>query len=64
MGAGHDRLRAVTEVRPHIIKIAIALVRDVDRDRAKNALVSAIIDLRQAQRIERAAIKASRRLPN
>ena len=50
ISTGHDRLRAVTEVRPHIIKIAIALVRDVDRDRAKNALVSAIIHL--AKRIE------------
>ncbi len=42
-GAGHNSLRAVTEVRPHFIKLDIALVRDIDRDRAKNALVSAII---------------------
>ena len=42
-GAGHNSLRAVTEVRPHYIKLDIALVRDIDRDRAKNALVSAII---------------------
>lgn len=42
-GAGHSSLRAVTEVRPHFIKLDIALVRDIDRDRAKNALVSAII---------------------
>jgi diguanylate cyclase (GGDEF)-like protein len=42
-GAGHNSLRAVTEVRPHFIKIDIALVRDIDRDRAKNALVAAII---------------------
>jgi diguanylate cyclase (GGDEF)-like protein len=42
-GAGHNSLRAVIEVRPHFIKLDIALVRDIDRDRAKNALVSAII---------------------
>lgn len=42
-GAGHSSLRAVTEVRPHFIKLDMALVRDIDRDRAKNALVSAII---------------------
>jgi len=42
-GAGHNSLRAVTEVRPHFIKLDIALVRDIDRDRAKHALVSAII---------------------
>jgi len=42
-GAGHNSLRAVTEVRPHFIKLDMALVRDIDRDRAKNALVSAII---------------------
>jgi diguanylate cyclase (GGDEF)-like protein len=42
-GAGHNSLRAVTEVRPHFIKLDMALVRDVDTDRAKNALVSAII---------------------
>jgi diguanylate cyclase (GGDEF)-like protein len=42
-GAGHNSLRAVTEVRPHYIKLDVALVRDIDRDRAKNALVSAII---------------------
>ena len=42
-GAGHNSLRAVIEVRPHFIKLAMALVRDIDRDRAKNALVSAII---------------------
>jgi EAL domain-containing protein (putative c-di-GMP-specific phosphodiesterase class I)/GGDEF domain-containing protein len=42
-GAGHNSLRAVTEVRPHFIKLDMALVRDIDRDRAKNALVTAII---------------------
>ncbi len=42
-GAGHNSLRAVTEVRPHYIKLDMSLVRDIDRDRAKNALVSAII---------------------
>ncbi|MBV8172539.1 MAG: EAL domain-containing protein [Candidatus Eremiobacteraeota bacterium] len=42
-GAGHNSLRTVTEVRPHFIKLDMALVRDIDRDRAKNALVSAII---------------------
>ncbi|MDQ2817719.1 MAG: GGDEF domain-containing protein [Candidatus Eremiobacteraeota bacterium] len=42
-GAGHNSLRAVTEVRPHFIKLDMALVRDIDRDGAKNALVSAII---------------------
>ena len=42
-GAGHNSLHAVTEIRPHYIKLDMALVRDIDRDRAKNALVAAII---------------------
>ncbi|MBV8222297.1 MAG: EAL and GGDEF domain-containing protein [Candidatus Eremiobacteraeota bacterium] len=42
-GAGHNSLRAVTEVRPHFIKLDMALVRDIDRERVKNALVAAII---------------------
>jgi EAL domain-containing protein (putative c-di-GMP-specific phosphodiesterase class I)/GGDEF domain-containing protein len=42
-GAGHNSLRAVIEVRPHFIKLDMALVRDIDRDRDKHALVSAII---------------------
>jgi EAL domain-containing protein (putative c-di-GMP-specific phosphodiesterase class I)/GGDEF domain-containing protein len=42
-GAGHNSLRAVTEVRPHYIKLDMALVRDIDRDPAKSALVSALI---------------------
>jgi len=42
-GAGHNSLRAVTEARPHFINLDMALVRDIDRDRAKNALVSAIV---------------------
>jgi EAL domain-containing protein (putative c-di-GMP-specific phosphodiesterase class I) len=42
VGAGHNSLRAVTEVRPHIIKLDRALVSDIDSDRAKNALVSAV----------------------
>jgi EAL domain-containing protein (putative c-di-GMP-specific phosphodiesterase class I) len=43
VGAGHNSLRAVTELRPHIIKLNMALVRDIDRDRAKQAVVSAIL---------------------
>ena len=42
-GAGHNSLRAVTEVRPHFIKLDMALVRGIDHDRVKNALVSAIV---------------------
>ena len=42
-GAGHNSLRAVTEVRPHFIKLDMALVRGIDTDKAKNALVNAII---------------------
>jgi diguanylate cyclase (GGDEF)-like protein len=49
-GAGHNSLRAVMEFRPHFIKLDIVLVRDIDRDRAKHALVSAIIIF--ARRIE------------
>ncbi len=42
-GAGHNSLRAVTEVRPHYIKLDMALVRGIDSDPAKSALVSALI---------------------
>ena len=42
-GAGHSSLRAVAALRPDFIKIDMALVRDIDRDRAKHALVAALV---------------------
>lgn len=49
-GAGHSSLRVVAALRPEVIKIDLSLVRDIDRDRAKHALVSALVTF--AKRID------------
>ncbi|WP_176473129.1 sensor domain-containing phosphodiesterase [Sphingomonas lenta] len=42
MGAGHSNFRHVLQIRPEIVKLDIGLVRDVDADAAKRALLSAL----------------------
>ncbi|MHB8618521.1 MAG: EAL domain-containing protein [Chloroflexota bacterium] len=49
-GAGHSSLRVVAALRPEVIKIDLSLVRNIDRDRAKYALVSALVTF--AKRID------------
>jgi EAL domain-containing protein (putative c-di-GMP-specific phosphodiesterase class I) len=41
-GAGFASLRHTLRLRPDIVKIDIGIVRDVDRDRGKRALASAL----------------------
>lgn len=42
-GVGFDSLRRLFELRPDIIKLDISLIRGLDRDRVRQALVSAMV---------------------
>jgi EAL domain-containing protein (putative c-di-GMP-specific phosphodiesterase class I) len=42
-GAGFASLRHTLQLSPDIIKVDISLTRDIDKDRAKRALASALI---------------------
>jgi EAL domain-containing protein (putative c-di-GMP-specific phosphodiesterase class I) len=42
-GAGYAGLRHILEIRPHIVKLDIALVRGVDADPARRALISSMV---------------------
>jgi diguanylate cyclase/phosphodiesterase len=39
MGAGYSGLRTITNTKPHYIKIDMELIRDIDRDAFKQALI-------------------------
>ena len=39
-GAGYASMRHILELRPNIVKLDISLVRDIDQDQAKQALVT------------------------
>ena len=43
VGAGYAGLRHILELRPNILKLDIGLVRDVDRDPARRALIEAMV---------------------
>ena len=43
VGAGYAGLRHILELRPDILKLDIGLVRDVDRDPARRALIEAMV---------------------
>lgn len=43
VGAGYAGLRQILELRPDVLKLDIALVRDVDRDPARHALIEAMV---------------------
>lgn len=48
VGAGYSSLRTVAEIEPHFLKIDLSLVRGLDRDRARQAVVRAIVGLAHA----------------
>ncbi|MDI3317852.1 MAG: EAL domain-containing protein [Bacillota bacterium] len=45
VGAGYSSLRTVAEIEPHFLKIDMSLVRGVDGDRARRAVVRALVGL-------------------
>ena len=42
-GAGYSSLRHILELRPDLIKLDITLIRNIDRDSAKQALAAGLI---------------------
>lgn len=42
-GAGYSSFRHILRIRPELIKLDMALTRDIDRDRSRRALASALI---------------------
>jgi len=42
-GAGYAGLKHILEIRPHIVKLDVALVRSVDTDIARQALIGSLI---------------------
>lgn len=45
VGAGHSNLSLLAEVRPEFLKVDMSLVRDLDRDRARRAVVRHLLRL-------------------
>ncbi|MDI3297895.1 MAG: EAL domain-containing protein [Bacillota bacterium] len=48
VGAGYSSLRTVAEIQPHFLKIDISLIRGLHLDRARRAVVAALVDLAHA----------------
>jgi EAL domain-containing protein (putative c-di-GMP-specific phosphodiesterase class I)/CBS domain-containing protein len=44
-GAGYSGLKTLAETRPHFIKVDMALVRDIDKDGLKQAMMKALHDI-------------------
>lgn len=42
-GAGYSGLNLLAEFQPHLVKLDMALTRDIDRDRVRHAIVSGVI---------------------
>lgn len=42
-GAGHSGLNLLAEFQPHIVKLDMALTRDIDKDRVRQAIVGGVI---------------------
>lgn len=51
-GAGHSGLNLLADFQPDIVKLDMALTRDVDSDRVRRAIVSGIVRLCDELRIE------------
>ncbi|CAH2214507.1 GGDEF domain-containing protein [Tepidibacter aestuarii] len=45
VGAGYSGLKTITQTKPHYIKIDMELIRDIDRDLFKQALIKSLVDL-------------------
>ncbi len=46
-GAGYSGLKTLAETRPHFIKVDMDLVRDIDKDGLKQAMIKALYDISQ-----------------
>lgn len=44
VGAGYSGLKTINEIRPHFIKIDMDLIRNIDKDTFKQALIKAFVD--------------------
>lgn len=44
-GSGYSGLERITEVRPHFIKLDISLIRNIDKDPFKQALIKSFVNL-------------------
>ncbi|WP_099188945.1 GGDEF domain-containing protein [Tepidibacter mesophilus] len=44
-GAGYSGLKTISQTRPHYIKIDMELIRDIDKDLFKQALIKSLVDL-------------------
>jgi len=44
VGAGYSGLKSITEIRPHFIKIDMDLIRNIDKDAFKQALIKAFVE--------------------
>ncbi len=45
LGAGYAGLTSFTQIRPDVVKLDMALVRDVDKDAVKRKLIRSVIDV-------------------
>ena len=52
LGAGYAGLSSFAILRPHLVKIDLSLVRDVDSDAMKQTLIRSIVELGRALEIE------------
>jgi len=48
VGAGYSGLNAIANVRPHLLKLDIHLIRDIDKDETKRLLCKAMVDFCQS----------------
>lgn len=44
VGAGYSGLSAIAEIKPHYIKIDISLIKNIDKDNFKRAIVKALVE--------------------
>jgi diguanylate cyclase (GGDEF)-like protein len=51
-GAGYSGLNLISEVSPDYIKLDMKLIRDIDRDRIKYALVKGMVEFSRAANVE------------
>ena len=52
VGAGYSGLNIIASVRPNLIKLDMALVRDIDKDEIKQLLCSAMVDFGKSAGIQ------------
>ncbi|WP_105615652.1 EAL domain-containing protein [Vallitalea okinawensis] len=52
MGAGYSGLKTLNETRPRFIKMDMDLIRDIDKDDFKYALIKAFVDLSKATQFQ------------